>query len=237
MKRILIIDDDRAILEGVAEGLELEGFNVLMATNGKTGFEKALREELDVILLDLKLPKKKGAQICRDLRRADIHTPIIVLTATEERHTIIKLLEIGADDYVTKPYDLPILVARINACMRRALPKKDERVYHFTFDNYEIDFQKLEITKSGKKLDGFSAREFDVLQFLIEHDGRVVSRQELLKEVWGYTHSSSTRTVDNYILKLRKKIEANPAYPEFIITVHRAGYKFISGNRYDPSEM
>jgi len=225
MKRILIVEDDLSILKGLQAVLQEEHFDVVSATDGEEGYTKAADEKFDLILLDLMLPSKNGMDICRDLRSNGIRTPIIMLTSKNEEIDKVLGLEFGADDYVTKPFSLRELLARIKAVLRRfdheAPPSSDT----FSFGDIVIDFVKLEATKSGNPLE-LSSREYEILKLFSHHPGELVSRDLLLDEVWGYDIYPTTRTVDNYILNLRKKIEDDPANPKYIITVHKAGYKF-----------
>jgi two-component system alkaline phosphatase synthesis response regulator PhoP len=227
MKRILIIEDDAAVAHGLAEALKAEHFEALLAATGTLGLQKAQRERVDLIILDLLLPDMNGEQICKDLRNEGCSIPILMLTSKAEEMDKVLGLEIGADDYVTKPFSLRELIARVKALLRRQtnLPKE---IGQFSFGDVEIDFRKMEVLKSGKP-QRLSVREFEVLKFLILHEGELVTRDTMLNEVWGYEEFPTTRTVDNYILALRKKLEDNPAHPAHFLTVHTAGYKFVKG--------
>jgi DNA-binding response OmpR family regulator len=224
MKRILIIEDDLSILKGLEDSLEREHYEVESVTDGEKGYKVALGKKFDLILLDLMLPSKNGMDICRDLRAENIRTPIIMLTSKNEEIDKVLGLEFGADDYVTKPFSLRELQARIKAVLRR-FEQGTSKSDTFSFGDIVVDFIKLETTKSGKPLE-LSSREYEILKLFINHQGELVTRDMLLDEVWGYDFYPTTRTVDNYILNLRKKIEIDPANPEYIITVHKAGYKF-----------
>jgi DNA-binding response OmpR family regulator len=226
MKTILIIEDDAPLLKGLTEALAAEHYNLLSAVNGQDGYETAKREKVDLIILDLMLPGKNGREICRDLREEGNETPILMLTSRKGETDKVLGLEIGADDYVTKPFSLGELVARVRALIRRSSITHKE-VSTFAFGNVEIDFRRQEAMKRGKSLK-LSARELKVLQYLIQHEGEVVTREMLLNDIWGYEHFPSTRTVDNFVLSLRKKVEDNPSAPQHILTVHTAGYKFAS---------
>ncbi|MCK4559716.1 MAG: response regulator transcription factor [Calditrichia bacterium] len=226
MKRILIIEDDPAIVKGLQESLEDEHYNVITATDGKEGYEMAGRENPDLILLDLMLPTMNGQDICRKLREDGITVPILMLTSKREETDKVLGLELGADDYITKPCSLRELHARIKANLRRSEIIRKE-VSTFTFADLEIDFKKQKSLKKGKPIQ-FSAKEYEILHFFIQHDDEIVSRDMLLDEVWGYDVFPTTRTVDNYILNLRKKIEKDPALPKHILTIHKSGYRFIS---------
>ena len=226
MKRILIIEDDPAIVKGLQESLEDEHYDVLTATDGKEGYEMAGRENPDLILLDLMLPTMNGQDICRKLREDGITVPILMLTSKREETDKVLGLELGADDYITKPCSLRELHARIKANLRRSDIIRKE-VSTFTFADLEIDFKKQKSLKKGKPIQ-FSTKEYEILHFFIQHDDEIVSRDMLLDEVWGYDVFPTTRTVDNYILNLRKKIEIDPTQPKHILTIHKSGYRFIS---------
>lgn len=225
MKTILIIEDDPSIAKGLEEALKEEHFNVMSANNGEKGYTMAKRENVDLILLDLMLPDKNGEDICRDLRKDGVSTPILMLTSKKEELDKVLGLEIGADDYVTKPFSVRELLARIKALLRRKGELKKD-IDEYVFGNMRVDFKKQEAVKKGKPLK-LTAKEFDVLKYFILRESEVVTREMLLDEVWGYEHFPTTRTVDNYILSLRKKIEEDPSKPEHLLTVHTAGYKFV----------
>ncbi len=225
MKRILVVEDDPAILRGLEAALSEEHYEVLPASDGERGYNVARRENVDLIILDLMLPKKNGMDICRDLRKDGVNTPILMLTSKKQETDKVLGFELGADDYVTKPFSIRELMARIKALLRRkAEPTKDLDVY--AFGDVHLDFKKQEATKGGKPL-RMSSKEFDVLRYFILHEGEVVTRSMLLDEVWGYEHEPTTRTVDNYILSIRKQIEDNSARPLHLLTIHTAGYKFV----------
>lgn len=225
MRSILIVEDDPAILKGLKESLEQENYRVLTAHDGLKGYEMAKRENIDIVILDLMLPGKNGQEICRDLRNAGVSTPILMLTSKKQEMDKVLGLELGADDYVTKPFSLRELQARIKALLRRKadLPKDIDQ---YSFGPVHIDFKKREAFKDKKPVK-LSLREYEVLKYLIQHEGEVVTRSMLLDDVWGYDVFPTTRTVDNYILALRKKLENNPAEPSHILTIHTAGYKFV----------
>jgi DNA-binding response OmpR family regulator len=224
MKRILIIEDDSSILKGLQAGLAQEHYDIQTATDGEAGYERASEESFDLILLDLMLPAKNGLEICRDLRKTGINTPIIMLTSKKEEIDKVLGLEIGADDYVTKPFSLRELDARMKAVLRR-FEQGAKKHDTYAFDDIRINFIKFEAFKKDALLK-LSSREFEILRFFIDHEGELVTRDMLLDEVWGYDIFPTTRTVDNYILNLRKKIEDDPAHPKHLLTVYKAGYKF-----------
>ena len=225
MKKILIIEDDPAILTGLEETFREEHFDVSTVMSGQMGYEKAREGVYDIIILDLMLPEKNGIDICKDLRKEGMSTPILMLTAKKEEIDKVIGLEIGADDYVTKPFSIRELVARVKALLRRPLeihPELDE----YSFSDIELNFKKQEAKKGNKQIE-LSVMEFKVLKYFIQREGEVIDRNKLLDEVWGYQNYPSTRTVDNFILNLRKKIEDEQSDPKHLLTVHGAGYKFV----------
>jgi DNA-binding response OmpR family regulator len=224
MRKILIIEDDAAILSGLSENLRQQHYEVETAADGEEGFRKARKRNADLILLDLMLPKMNGEEVCRSLREEGVNTPILILTSRKEEANKVLGLELGADDYVTKPFSLLELQARIKAILRRGTSSV-EKVNEFSFGNVRVDFRTHDVFKKGKNVK-VTEREFKLLKFMIEHKGEVITRDMLLDKVWGYDCFPTTRTIDNYILSLRHKIEDNPSRPSFILTVHTAGYKF-----------
>jgi DNA-binding response OmpR family regulator len=211
---------------GLRDSLEYEGYEVSAASDGKEGLEKAAREKPDLILLDVMLPVMSGIDVCRALRNIGVEIPIIMLTARSQEIDKVVGLEIGADDYVTKPFSIKELLARVRAHLRRAA-KQIAEIETFTFGDVKLDFKKYRAAKLGKELE-LSAREFEILKYLIRRQGEIVTRDQLLDEVWGYDSNPITRTVDNHIVKLRQKIEADPSNPQHIVTVHRVGYRFVA---------
>ena len=226
MKSILIIEDDPAIAKGLKESLEDEHYHILTASDGREGYEMAKKEKPDLILLDLMLPTMNGQDVCRKLREDGVTIPILMLTSKKEDTDKILGLELGADDYITKPFNLRELHARIKANLRRNEIKYKE-VLIYSFADFEIDFKKQKVKKNGQSIQ-FSTKELEILQFFIQHDDEIVSREMLLDEVWGYDVFPTTRTVDNYILNLRKKIEEDPTNPIHILTIPKSGYRFNS---------
>jgi DNA-binding response OmpR family regulator len=225
MKKILIVEDDQAILKGLITSIESAGYNIVSASDGEEGFKLGKTLKIDLIILDVMLPNKDGFEICSDLRKERINTPILMLTSKREEIDKVLGLEIGADDYMTKPFSVRELLSRIKAILRR----KNEiitSIDEYSFDNINLDFKKMEAIKNSRLIK-LSALEFKILKYLIEREGEVVSRNKLLDDVWGYEAFPTTRTVDNYILSIRKKIENNPAEPVHILTVHKSGYKFV----------
>lgn len=225
MNTVLIIEDDPSIVRGLRETLSAEHFTVLSATTAQEGLDRAHKESVDLIILDLRLPDRDGSEVCRELRREKYGIPILVLSAKRSETDKVVLLEIGADDYLTKPFSPRELVARIRALLRRPAAI-NEGLAEYTFGNVYVDFKKHEVVRAGKKVD-LTTRELQLLQFLAQREGKVVSRDEILNEVWGYETFPTTRTVDNYVLALRKKLESDPAKPKHFLTIHTSGYKFV----------
>jgi DNA-binding response OmpR family regulator len=225
MYTILIIEAEQDLLNGLALNLRNEGYQVLQASRGAEGLQLALDQSPHLILLDVMLPQMSGLDVCHELRRKGINTPIIMLTAKGEEVDRVVGLEIGADDYVTKPFSLWELLARIRARLR-SHSQAAASLTRYRFGDVEIDFEKLQATRQGKPVD-LTAREYDILRLLIRCRGEVVTRNRLLNEVWGYEAYPTPRTVDNHILKLRKKLEDDPAAPRYILSIYGQGYKFI----------
>lgn len=225
MKKILIIEDDEALLQTLRTALELENFEVMSAMDGEEGFERACEKKTDLILLDWVLPSMNGLEVCQNLRKKDINTPIIILSG-QKKEEIDKVicLECGADDYLLKPFGTKELIARVKAVLRRTRAA-DTEVIEDSFGDIRIDFKK-QTTVKGKKEVHLTAKEYSLLKLLINHEGEVVSRETILNAVWGYDKFPTTRTVDTFIHNLRKKIEKDPALPLHLITVPWSGYKF-----------
>jgi len=225
MKTVLIIEDDPAIVKGLEEALKEENFKVQVATDGSKGYLMAKREAIALIILDLMLPDMNGKEVCQKLRADGVKTPILMLTAKKSEMDKVVGLEIGADDYVTKPFSVRELLARVKALLRRGA-RQVQSIEEATFGDVYVDFRKQEATKRGRSVT-LSAKEFQLLQYFAEREGEVISRAALLDDVWGYEVTPTTRTVDNYILSLRKKIESDPSKPKHLVTVYTAGYKFV----------
>jgi DNA-binding response OmpR family regulator len=226
MERILIVDDQEDLLDGLAVNFRREGYEVLTATHAETALGLARTQAPDLIILDVMLPGVSGFDVCRELRRTGVEAPIIMLTARGEEIDRVLGLEIGADDYLTKPFSLRELLARVRARLRRrpaaaAAPAPGR----YRFGDVEIDFERLRAERDGRPLE-LSAKEFDLLGLLVRRRGEVLTRDEILKQVWGYEEPPLTRTVDTHILRLRQKIEPDPANPEYIQTVYGEGYRF-----------
>ncbi len=225
MTRILIIEDEPDMRRGLQDNLEFEEYETVTTSNGTEGLRLALKEDFDLILLDLMLPGMDGMDVCRKLKEAGSTTPIIMLTARGAEEDKIAGLDAGADDYITKPFSLKEMLARVNAILRRT-SQESQPLHEYKFANFVLDFDKYKATVDGKPLD-LSPREFEMMRLFIENEGKVVNREQFLEQVWGYDTIPSTRTVDNHIAKLRQKIEKDPENPQHIVTVHRMGYKFI----------
>ncbi len=224
MVRILVVEDDSTLSKLLVSDLELEGYAVTTAKDGLEGLERAKALKPDLILLDLKLPKMTGYDVCRSLRKEGSDIPIIMLTAKGQEAEKVVGLDVGADDYMTKPYGSMELLARVRALLRRQ-KRHLEQVEVTQFGDIMLDFNRMEATKSGKPLQ-LTTKEFRMLELLVRHRGDVISRDRFLEEVWGYEEKPSTRTVDNRMMQLRHKL--SPEDPEaYIISVHGSGYKFI----------
>jgi two-component system alkaline phosphatase synthesis response regulator PhoP len=227
--KILLIEDEEGIVITLTDRLQSEGFSVDSRSDGESGYEAALEGRYDLIILDLMLPKKSGLDVCRDLRQNSVATPILMLTAKGETIDKVLGLKLGADDYLTKPFEVMELLARVEALIRRASASSQNghAVDAYSFGDVRIDFKRAEVVKDDSPVE-LSAMEFKLLQNLIENKGEVRSRNELLDAVWGYDAIPNTRTVDVHVAWLRQKLEENPRHPRFIQTVHGLGYKFVS---------
>ena len=227
MKRILVIEDDRAILRGLKDNLEYDKYEVLTATDGEQGYCLIQEKKPDLIILDLMLPKMSGYELCRKVREEGLTTPILMLTARGEEVDRVLGLDLGADDYVTKPFSVPELLARIRAILRRMQRSKIGPLPNeLRFGKVFIDFKRFEARRAGKVLN-MSRKEFGILRLLAARVGEVVTRDELLDEVWGYEQYPTTRTVDNHIALLRSKLEEDSSKPHHLLTVHGVGYKLV----------
>ena len=224
--KILLVEDEEGLILTLTDRLRNEGFDVVSADDGEKGFDAACKSSFDLILLDVMLPKKSGYDVCRDLRQRGVATPILMLTAKGETIDKVLGLKLGADDYLTKPFEVIELLARIEALLRRSPAHSNGHIAEaFRFDDVSIDFKRATVAKGSETVE-LSAMEFKLLQYLIENRGVVHSRDHLLDQVWGYDAMPSTRTVDVHVAWLRQKLEANPRHPRFIHTVHGFGYKF-----------
>ena len=233
MSTVLAIEDDPAILRGLSDNLRFEGYEVITASDGETGYHLQKERKPDLIVLDLMLPRMSGFELCRKLRAEGIQTPILMLTARSEEPDRVLGLDLGADDYVTKPFSVRELMARVRALLRRselradpAQDPQDGLPDALRFAEAEIDFVSYEARRDGKAVE-MTRKEFAVLRFLASRPGQVVTRDELLNGVWGYESCPSSRTVDNHVAGLRAKLERDASRPEHIKTVHGVGYKFV----------
>ncbi|MGD0986861.1 MAG: response regulator transcription factor [Candidatus Sulfotelmatobacter sp.] len=224
MGRILIVEDDPSVQKALRRLFETEGYTVEVQGNGRSALESFQTAPPAVIILDLRLPKLSGSDLCKEVKAQAPTLPIVVLSATTDVSDKVLLLELGADDYVTKPFSPRELLARVRAALRHT--SRTANVSLVSFDGISVDFKKMEVVREGKVV-VLTAQEFKTLQFMVQNADRVISRDELLNEVWGYQNYPSTRTVDNHILKLRQKLERDPASPVHFRTVHGMGYKFV----------
>ncbi|MEZ5404255.1 MAG: response regulator transcription factor [Bryobacteraceae bacterium] len=222
--RILLVEDEPGLVLTLTDRLEAEGYECASAADGLTGMRMALSGGYDLILLDWMLPGKAGIEVCREIRAEDRQTPILMLTARSQTIDKVVGLQLGADDYLTKPFEMAELVARVGALLRRAAPRETTTAA-VTFGDVRVDLRSAEVTRGGQPV-ALSAREFQLLRYLIEHRGETVARERLLTDVWGYRESTLTRTVDVHMTWLRQKLEENPRYPRYLLTVRGLGYRF-----------
>ena len=225
MTTILVIEDDSELLLGLKDNLELEGYDVVTAPDGDVGLSKAAAATPDAVILDLMLPTISGFDVCRRLKERGQDVPILMLTARAQESDKIQGLELGADDYVTKPFSIHELLARIKAMLRRG-QRTAVAIDHHQFSAVVLDFRR-QLAWKGRRALTLSTLEFEVLRYLVAHAGEVVTRDHLLSDVWGYQSFPTTRSVDNLIVRLRHKIEDDPRHPRHILTVHGSGYKFV----------
>jgi DNA-binding response OmpR family regulator len=225
MAKILIVEDEPNMVAGLRDNFEFEGYQVLTAPDGVAGLERALSESPDLVILDVMMPRMSGLDVCKQLKSKRPSIPIIMLTARGQEVDKVVGLELGADDYVTKPFSIRELLARVKAVLRRSgtVPKQGEK---FAFGEVEVNLRSCQVSKKGKSLD-FSSKEFELLKYFLNHPGETLSRDRLLEDVWGYERFPTTRTVDAHIVRLRQKVEPKPEDPRFILTVHGTGYKFV----------
>jgi len=222
-ENILLVEDEEALRITLGDRLRSEGYVIDFAGDGEEGFDKATRLPFDLIILDIMLPLRSGFDVCRDIRQAGLATPILLLTARGQTAEKVVGLKLGADDYVTKPFDRLELLARIEALLRRAPVRSRQGIHHF--GSIVLDSRATRVTREGRPV-YLSAREFQLLQYFLEHAGATISRDEILKEVWGYDAGTLTRTVDVHVASLRQKLEKDPKHPQLIITVPGVGYRF-----------
>jgi len=225
-KRILLVEDEPGLVLTLTDRLTSEGYSVESARDGGAGFERASNEAFSAIILDVMLPHKNGFDVCRDLRQSGVNTPILMLTARGQVVDRVVGLKLGADDYLTKPFEMIELLARVEALLRRAPATPAPQSEAYQFGSIKIDFRRVEVERDGKQIE-LSAKEFQLLRYFVEHREATLSRDELLNEVWGYDAMPTTRTVDVHVAWLRQKLEPNPRRPQFILTVHGMGYKFV----------
>jgi len=223
--RILLVEDEPGLVLTLSDLLEAEGYSITTANDGPSGLAKATSEPFDVIILDVMLPGKSGFDVCREIRSRGLDVAILMLTAKTQVIDRVVGLKLGADDYLTKPFDPSELLARVEALLRRARKEHLSPVLRYQFGAVQIDFEKAEALKDGEPV-SLAGKEMQLLRYLIDHRGKVLSRDELLQEVWEYQHDVSTRTVDVHIAWLRQKLEANPQSPKHILTVRGSGYRF-----------
>jgi DNA-binding response OmpR family regulator len=229
MTKVLVVEDDPGILRTVADNLRFERYDVVTAGDGETAYALQQREQPDLIVLDLMLPRMSGLEFCRKLRSEDVQVPVLMLTARGEEADRVRGLDLGADDYVTKPFSVSELMARVRALLRRAAVAAGAPPM-LRFGQVEVDFRRHAAQRSGRPVD-MTRKEFALLRFLASREDAVVSRDEILNKVWGFESYPLTRTVDNHVSSLRAKLEPDPARPVHIQTVHGVGYKFVSGGR------
>jgi DNA-binding response OmpR family regulator len=226
MVRILIIEDEKEMAEGLRDNFEFEGYDVVIAGDGEKGLELALAHPSDLILLDVMLPRKSGFDVCKELRLRGLTTPVIMLTARGQEIDKVLGLELGADDYITKPFSVRELLSRVKAVLRRSGSEKKTSSGQHRVGRLSVDLVRYSASDAKGPVD-LSHKEFELLKFFIEHAGQIVHRDQLLDQVWGYDIYPNSRTVDNFIVRLRKKMEINPAQPKHLLTVHGFGYKLV----------
>lgn len=225
--RLLLVEDEASLVMTLTDRLRSEGYEVDAATDGPSGLERATEGSYDLIVLDVMLPGQNGLDVCRDLRQRGVPTPVLMLTARGQVIDKVVALKLGADDYLTKPFDTMELLARVEALLRRARAPVSVGAGRFVFGDVTIDFARSEVLRDGQEIT-LSALEYKLLAHFVEHRGRVLSRDQLLDEVWGYDAMPFTRTVDVHVAALRQKLEPQPAKPRFILTVRGRGYKFVA---------
>jgi two-component system alkaline phosphatase synthesis response regulator PhoP len=225
---ILLVEDEAALRATLSDRLRGEGYMVETATDGHEAFEKAANQPFDLVILDLMLPVRSGLDVCRDIRQAGMATPILILTARNQTIDKVVGLKLGADDYVTKPFESAELIARIEVLLRRVPIQTGQGVHEF--GTIHVDVKRSEVTRDGKPV-YLTGREFQLLRYFIERAGTTIPRRELLQSVWGYEADTLTRTVDTHVASLRQKLEENPKRPELIVTVAGVGYKFVAYSR------
>lgn len=228
MSKILIVDDEKAMRDGLSDNLIFEGYETVLAENGRIALQKSEESSFDLIILDVMMPEMSGFDVCKKLRQNNISTPVILLTAKGEEIDRVLGLELGADDYITKPFSLRELLARIKAILRRTQNNNAiaAQANIVKIGLLEVDFDRYTAVCKGEEVK-LSHKEFEILHFLLKHQHKIVTRDKLLKNIWHYDEFPTTRTIDNFILRLRQKVELNPNDPKIILTVHGMGYKLI----------
>jgi DNA-binding response OmpR family regulator len=223
--KILIVEDEPNMVAGLRDNFEFEGYTVITARDGVEGLQRALDESPDLVVLDVMMPRMSGLEVCKQLRAKRGSIPIIMLTARGQEVDKVVGLELGADDYVTKPFSIRELLARVKAVLRRTAVVPKDMDQH-AFADIEVDLKRCRVLKSGKVLE-VSSKEFELLKYFICHSGEILSRDRLLEEVWGYDNYPTTRTVDTHLVRLRQKLEPDPEQPQYFLTVHGTGYRFV----------
>ena len=223
--RILLVEDEPSLVVTLTDRLEAEGYRVETSGDGEEALARAAAGAFDLVILDVMLPGRNGFDVCRDLRQRGLQVPILMLTARAQVVDRVVGLKLGADDYLTKPFEMLELLARVEALLRRARTPIAPSVGAYAFGDVQVDFRRAEVSRSGQAL-ALSALEYKLLRYFVENRGQVLSREELLDRVWGYDAAAQTRTVDVHVASLRQKVEPNPSRPQHIVTVHRLGYKF-----------
>ncbi len=223
--KILVVEDEPNMVVGLRDNFEFEGYEVITARDGVEGLQLALDESPDLVVLDVMMPRMSGLEVCKQLRAKRASIPIIMLTARGQEVDKVVGLELGADDYVTKPFSIRELLARVKAVLRRTAVVPKDQDQH-SFGDVEVDLRRCRVLRSGRALD-ISSKEFELLKYFICHAGETLSRQSLLEDLWGYEHYPTTRTVDTHLVRLRQKLEPNPEQPQYFLTVHGTGYRFV----------
>jgi DNA-binding response OmpR family regulator len=223
--KILVVEDEPKMVAGLRDNFEFEGYEVITAADGVEGIQRALDETPDLVVLDVMMPRLSGLEVCKQLRAQRGSIPIIMLTARGQEVDKVVGLELGADDYVTKPFSIRELLARVKAVLRRSAVAPHNLDQH-SFGDVEVDLRRCRVLRSGKSID-ISSKEFELLKYFVCHSGEILSRDRLLEEVWGYENYPTTRTVDTHLVRLRQKLEPDPEQPQYFLTVHGTGYRFV----------
>jgi two-component system alkaline phosphatase synthesis response regulator PhoP len=227
--RVLVVEDDEALMMGLVENLEVEGYAVLQAVNGNDALELAIKLKPDLVILDVMLPGMSGYEVCKHIREEGLRTPIIMLTARKEEFDRVLGFDLGTDDYVTKPFSIKELLARVKAILRRSDGSTIEQ-RKFAFGDFDMDLESRTFTKKGEEIQ-LTRTEFDLLAYFLAHEGKALSRENLMNDVWGSSYFGTQRSLDSFVAGLRKKIEKKASDPKFILTVHGVGYKFSSDGK------